>query len=67
MDMYAESADFLRGQLPESLQKPRVAIVCGSGLGGLAGSVRNDGKVEFDYASIPHFSRSAGKTAGCSE
>jgi purine-nucleoside phosphorylase len=63
MDMYTESADFLRGNTPEALQKPKIAIICGSGLGGLAGTVDNEGKVELDYGSIPHFSRSAGKTA----
>jgi purine nucleoside phosphorylase len=63
MDMYVESADFLRGNIPEGLQKPKIAIICGSGLGGLAGTVHNEGKVEFDYGSIPHFSRSTGKTA----
>jgi len=63
MDMYTESADFLRNNLPEDLQKPKIAIICGSGLGGLAGTVHNEGKIEFDYGSIPHFSRSAGKRA----
>lgn len=63
MNMYAESADFIRAKIPESLQNPKVAIICGSGLGGLAGTIRNDGKVEFDYSSIPHFPRSTGKIA----
>jgi purine-nucleoside phosphorylase len=62
MDMYEESAKFLKTNTPESLQNPRVAIICGSGLGGLAGTVQEEGKVELDYGSIPHFSRSAGKT-----
>jgi purine-nucleoside phosphorylase len=62
MDMYEESAKYLKANVPESLQSPRVAIICGSGLGGLAGTVRDTGKAELDYASIPHFSRSAGKT-----
>jgi purine-nucleoside phosphorylase len=63
IDLYVESADFLRANIPEGLQNPKVAIICGSGLGGLAGTVYNEGKVEFDYGSIPHFSRSAGKKA----
>ncbi len=63
MDLYTESADFLRAQIPENLQSPKVAIICGSGLGGLAGMVKDEGKAELDYGSIPHFSRSTGKTA----
>ena len=61
MDMYQETADFLRAKVPEALRKPRVAIICGSGLGGLANTVPEEGKVEFDYASVPHFTPSAGK------
>jgi purine-nucleoside phosphorylase len=61
MDIYQETADFLRDKVPKNLQKPKVAIICGSGLGGLASTVHEDGKVELDYASIPHFSRSQGK------
>ncbi len=61
MEMYMESAEFLREKIPTSLREPRVAIICGSGLGGLAGTLHNKEKVEFDYASIPHFSRSTGK------
>lgn len=62
MDMYEETAEFLKAQVPESLRTPKIAIICGSGLGGLAGTVHNEGKVELDYASIPHFTPSGGKT-----
>jgi purine-nucleoside phosphorylase len=62
MDMYAETTNFLRARLPKTLHKPMVAIICGSGLGGLADTVQEEGKVELDYALIPHFSRSLGKT-----
>ena len=61
MEMYKESAEFLKAQVPESLRTPKIAIICGSGLGGLAGTVQNEGKIELDYASIPHFTPSAGK------
>lgn len=60
-EMYMESANFLRDKVPRTLREPRVAIICGSGLGGLAGTVHDKDKVELDYAFIPHFSRSAGK------
>ncbi|KAI5238267.1 purine nucleoside phosphorylase-like protein [Aureobasidium subglaciale] len=51
----AGSADFIRSKLPSHLQKPRVAIVCGSGLGGIADTVTADTKFEIDYHDIPNF------------
>ncbi|PWY71500.1 inosine guanosine and [Aspergillus sclerotioniger CBS 115572] len=54
----SETLSFLRDRLPESLKTPEVAIVCGSGLGGLASTIHRLPRVEFDYASIPHFPRS---------
>ncbi|EGE07270.1 purine nucleoside phosphorylase [Trichophyton equinum CBS 127.97] len=33
------AVEYLRPQLPEAFQKPRVAIICGSGLGGLADTI----------------------------
>jgi purine-nucleoside phosphorylase len=61
MDMHQETASFLKGKVPEELLHPKVAIICGSGLGGLAGTVHHTPKVELDYASIPHFAQSDGK------
>lgn len=55
-----ETTFYVRSQLPETLQKPKVAIVCGSGLGGLADTIENDPKVEIPYGNIPHFPRSTG-------
>ncbi|KAI5201825.1 purine nucleoside phosphorylase-like protein [Aureobasidium subglaciale] len=49
------SADFIRSKLPSHLQQPRVAIVCGSGLGGIADTVTADTKFEIDYHDIPNF------------
>ncbi|PWY63709.1 inosine guanosine and [Aspergillus heteromorphus CBS 117.55] len=51
----SEAASFLKERLPEILKAPRVAIVCGSGLGGLASTLHELPRVEFDYASIPYF------------
>ncbi|KAL2809029.1 nucleoside phosphorylase domain-containing protein [Aspergillus granulosus] len=48
---------FLKKSLPAQLQAPRVAIVCGSGLGGLANTIDSELRVEIDYADIPHFPR----------
>lgn len=56
-----ETALYVRSMLPEALQKPRVAIVCGSGLGGLADTIENDPKVEIPYGQIPNFPQSTGE------
>ncbi|PVI02711.1 inosine guanosine and [Periconia macrospinosa] len=54
----AETANYVRSKLPESLQIPKVAIVCGSGLGGLAETVEPETKVQLAYSTIPNFPRS---------
>lgn len=56
-----EAAAFLRHRLPAELQKPHVAIICGSGLGGLANAIQNQPRAEYDYPSIPHFPHLTGK------
>ena len=56
-----EAVSFLRSHVPSGLQKPLVAIVCGSGLSGLADTVQAEPRAEYDYASIPHFPRPTGK------
>lgn len=56
-----EAATYLQGSLPEELRRPKIAIICGSGLGRLAETVQESSKVEFDYAGIPHFPQSTGK------
>lgn len=53
-----ETADYVRQQLPESLKHPKVAIVCGSGLGGLADTIEAEPKIALDYANIPNFPQS---------
>lgn len=57
-----EAVKFLQSRLPETLRSPQVAIVCGSGLGGLADTVHAESKAEYDYASIPHFPRPTGES-----
>jgi purine-nucleoside phosphorylase len=57
----SSSADFIRSKLPSHLQKPRVAIVCGSGLGGIADTVTADTKLEIDYHDIPNFPKTTGE------
>lgn len=53
-----ETAQYVRSQLPEALKNPKVAIVCGSGLGGLADTIESDPKVELAYGTIPNFPKS---------
>ncbi|KAJ5628379.1 purine nucleoside phosphorylase [Penicillium lividum] len=57
LEQAQEAVAFLNSQLPEGLQAPKVAVVCGSGLSGLAETVQADPRMEYDYASIPHFPR----------
>ena len=64
-DRANEAVAFLKSRLPEGLQSPKVAIVCGSGLGGLADTVHAEGRAEYDYASIPHFPRPTGECSTC--
>lgn len=53
-----EAASFLQSRLDPKLQHPKVAIVCGSGLGGLADAVHEEPRTEIHYSLIPHFPRS---------
>ena len=56
LEMYEESVTFLQDRLPDQLRRPRVAIICGSGLGLLAETVEHSGKLSmsFNYAAVPH-------------
>jgi purine-nucleoside phosphorylase len=55
-DRCIETVEFLRLTLPERLATPRVAIVCGSGLGGLAESINSASDTEsWDYKDVPNF------------
>ena len=57
-----ETVERLRLRLPLHLSKPRVAIVCGSGLGGLADVVNKDEEsVDWAYKDVPGFSVSTGE------
>ena len=56
-----ETAKYVRSQLPEALQYPKVAIVCGSGLGGLAETIESEPKVELAYGTILNFPKSTGE------
>lgn len=53
---YKETANWLQGQ---TMLRPKVAIICGSGLGGLVDLM--DDRTEFAYKDIPHFPTSTGR------
>ncbi|KAJ7477195.1 nucleoside phosphorylase domain-containing protein [Mycena galericulata] len=53
---FAAALAAIRDLLPESLQQPRVGIVCGSGLGGIVACIR--GVVLVPYDKIPGFAES---------
>ena len=61
-----ETIEHLRLKLPDHLSKPRVAIVCGSGLGGLQDIVNKDdmdakeGRTVWEYKDVPNFPLSTG-------
>ena len=58
-----ETVEHLRLKLPEHLSKPRVGIVCGSGLGGLAQTVNEDEeKFVWRYKDVPNFPLSSGES-----
>lgn len=54
-----EIVAFIQTKVPT---KPQIAIICGSGLGGLAELVSE--KVVIPYADIPHFPQSTGNDSG---
>ncbi|KAL4958819.1 purine-nucleoside phosphorylase [Aspergillus stella-maris] len=55
LEKSTEAFNFIVKRLPDALKAPRVAIVCGSGLGGLSETIDKELRVEIDYADIPHF------------
>ena len=55
---FEETLTTLKSLVPLPLQKPRVGIVCGSGLHTLAAAMRN--VVEIKYDVLPGFGKSTG-------
>ncbi|KAF2095299.1 purine nucleoside phosphorylase-like protein [Rhizodiscina lignyota] len=53
-----ETVQIVRKNLPPELQNPKVAIVCGSGLGGLADTTEASPRVEMWYEDVAGFPRS---------
>ncbi|KAJ7283313.1 nucleoside phosphorylase domain-containing protein [Mycena rebaudengoi] len=53
---FAATVEAIKSLLPENLQKPRVGIVCGSGLGGIVNCIRD--LVLIPYDKLPGFAES---------
>ncbi|KAG9286881.1 hypothetical protein G9A89_012431 [Geosiphon pyriformis] len=49
-----DTIEYLRSRLPKWACEPKVAIICGSGLGGLVNTLDKT-RIEFDYSEIPNF------------
>lgn len=65
MEKFEETRKYLTNKLPPGWT-PQLAIVCGSGLGGLVETLEpvsaNDSKpIELHYVDIPNFARSTGE------
>lgn len=56
-----ETVEVLRLKLPPELSRPQIAIVCGSGLGGLANVVNEEPSKTYEYKDIPNFPQSTGE------
>lgn len=54
----SEAAEFIKNLVSPELQQPRVAIVCGSGLGGIVEVLEPSPQVHIDYVDIPFFLKS---------
>jgi purine-nucleoside phosphorylase len=58
-----QSAAYLKASVPNELSLPSVAIICGSGLGGLVGSIHQDVIHEIPFQDIPGFPVPTGKSS----
>ncbi|GES79888.1 inosine guanosine and [Rhizophagus clarus] len=56
-DGFYDAFNYFKKRLPTKLSQPKIAIICGSGLGGLAETIDETvcKKVEFKYEEIPGF------------
>ena len=61
-----EAFNYLNNRVPTPLKAPKIAIICGSGLGGLADVVQSHSAWEISYEKIPHFPQGQGGSR-CSE
>jgi purine-nucleoside phosphorylase len=50
-----KAADYIDNLLPTTIPRPRIAIICGSGLSGLVSTFHADPQLSIPYADIPNF------------
>lgn len=63
-DVYAKAQDaalFIKSKFPQGFSTPKAAIICGTGLGGIANILETSPKIEIPYEEIPGFMVSTGK------
>lgn len=48
---FVQATESIRSRLPENLQSPKWAVICGSGLSGLVDHIEE--RVLIDYSTIP--------------
>ncbi len=60
INKFNEAAESIRSKLIPELSKPRVLIICGSGLGGIAEVLHPEPIIDIPYNEIPHFKHSTG-------
>jgi len=53
--MASEAAEYIINSLPQTISRPRIGIICGSGLGGLVSTFHANPQKSIPYANIPHF------------
>lgn len=57
-DRATEAAGYIKSQYPAGFTIPKVAIICGTGLGGISSILLSENKVEIPYSQIPGFKQS---------
>jgi purine-nucleoside phosphorylase len=50
-----QATGYITSLFPETLPRPQIGIICGSGLSGLVSSLHADPQISIPYADIPNF------------
>ena len=50
-----QAAKYITSLLPETLPRPQIGIICGSGLSGLVSTFHADPQISIPYVDIPNF------------
>jgi purine-nucleoside phosphorylase len=54
-DLAEQAANYIRSCLPETIPRPTIAIICGSGLSGLVSTFQPDPQISIPYSDVPNF------------